>query len=471
MLLFRQKRFLGFSAASWVFLLTFFALIIGFSPYIYAIGWYGVRFEWFRGSSFIGFTFGIVGGLAICFEMLYWVRRKWRGWPSNHLVRIHPLGWPKGNAKSTIERSQTRIRSLVAIPQLIISIPLAFRYLFAGFLSAGTTSDRLLQQSRRWKQLVLLGLWPIISFVLVVVQIIFLWPFWIFSFLTVKSRILPVFLEKNRYKSLADVKSQSPDKQRTFQSQFEEAVFQERLKGFRLIWPTRIWLQGHIFWGMISLIAIIIHSGYRTGGPLTSLLSLLFAGVIFSGIWGLWMQQFRPRWLKTELKDETIYTQIDFFMSKRFETAESIFQNIMGISWVHANWEEKTNEIVSKHQSTQPSIIISALSDYRSRREFHGFFKEQLHPYLLAGKKSKSMLKSEPKCASIFRQIKSLFPDVIHPQIQELQELCDLRRALDRQKNYHWWLHSWLYLHLPLSISMFIVMLLHIAVALRWIGT
>ncbi len=47
-----------------------------------ALGWYGLEGyragTWPGGSSGPGFTFGVLGGLIIVFEMLLWVRKKYR---------------------------------------------------------------------------------------------------------------------------------------------------------------------------------------------------------------------------------------------------------------------------------------------------------------------------------------------------------------------------------------------------------
>lgn len=47
------------------------------------------------------------------------------------------------------------------------------------------------------------------------------------------------------------------------------------------------WLTGHIYLGMVSALAIFLHSGFRGGGPVTAVLLGFFLLVIVSGLLGL----------------------------------------------------------------------------------------------------------------------------------------------------------------------------------------
>src|SRR5438128_428043 len=54
---------------------------------------------------------------------------------------------------------------------------------------------------------------------------------------------------------------------------------------------ARLWLQGHIWFGLISYPIILFHAGMRWGGPLTSVLMWLFTAVVVTGLIGLMLQQ------------------------------------------------------------------------------------------------------------------------------------------------------------------------------------
>ena len=98
MLLFRSERILGASRPFWVWALATICVLVALLPIMWA-WWFhgGERYDWLRGSSAWGIFFGSVGGWLIIFEMLYWVRKKWRGFPSNYLTRENVSGWPVGS--------------------------------------------------------------------------------------------------------------------------------------------------------------------------------------------------------------------------------------------------------------------------------------------------------------------------------------------------------------------------------------
>src|SRR6266571_4629074 len=47
------------------------------------------------------------------------------------------------------------------------------------------------------------------------------------------------------------------------------------------------WLRAHIWLTLLTVPLVLLHSGFRLGGPMTTLLIVLFAVVIVSGIYGL----------------------------------------------------------------------------------------------------------------------------------------------------------------------------------------
>jgi hypothetical protein len=50
--------------------------------------------------------------------------------------------------------------------------------------------------------------------------------------------------------------------------------------------------------------------------------------------------------------------------------------------------------------------------------------------------------------------------------VTELSKMCDERRALLEQERIHFWLHSWLLLHIPLSVAVLVLGVVHVVTAL-----
>jgi hypothetical protein len=70
------------------------------------------------------------------------------------------------------------------------------------------------------------------------------------------------------------------------------------------------WLRAHIWLTLLTIPLVILHSGFRFGGPMTTLLVILYAIVMVSGIYGLALQHQLPRIMKERLPAETVYEQI-----------------------------------------------------------------------------------------------------------------------------------------------------------------
>ena len=70
------------------------------------------------------------------------------------------------------------------------------------------------------------------------------------------------------------------------------------------------WLRAHIWLTLLTIPLVILHSGFRLGGPMTTLLMALYAVVMISGIYGLILQHQIPALMKERLPAETVFEQI-----------------------------------------------------------------------------------------------------------------------------------------------------------------
>jgi hypothetical protein len=84
------------------------------------------------------------------------------------------------------------------------------------------------------------------------------------------------------------------------------------------------WLRAHIWLTLLTIPLVILHSGFRLGGPMTTLLMALFAIVIVSGIYGLVLQHLMPRLMKERLPAETVFEQIPHIRSQLAVAAEKM---------------------------------------------------------------------------------------------------------------------------------------------------
>ena len=81
------------------------------------------------------------------------------------------------------------------------------------------------------------------------------------------------------------------------------------------------WLRAHIWLTFLTIPLVIFHSGFRFGGPMTTLLMVLYAVVMISGIYGLILQHQMPALMKERLPAETVFEQIPHIRAQLVVTA------------------------------------------------------------------------------------------------------------------------------------------------------
>src|SRR5437667_2252896 len=70
------------------------------------------------------------------------------------------------------------------------------------------------------------------------------------------------------------------------------------------------WLRAHIWLTLLTVPLVILHSGFRLGGPMTTLIIILYVVVMVSGIYGLVLQHYVPTVMMERLPAESGYEQI-----------------------------------------------------------------------------------------------------------------------------------------------------------------
>src|SRR5213592_1543240 len=84
------------------------------------------------------------------------------------------------------------------------------------------------------------------------------------------------------------------------------------------------WLRAHIWLTILTIPLVILHSGFRLGGPMTTLLIVLYAIVMISGFYGLFLQHIMPRLMKERLPAETVFEQIPHIRAQLAVAAEKM---------------------------------------------------------------------------------------------------------------------------------------------------
>jgi hypothetical protein len=93
------------------------------------------------------------------------------------------------------------------------------------------------------------------------------------------------------------------------------------------------------------------------------------------------------------------------------------------------------------------------------------FYVNHLKPYLadLPGG-----LRDSRTRATHFEHVRRYVLSNLHPTLDDLASICHERAQLQRQKQLHHWLHGWLFVHVPLSMLLVVLMCAHAVQTLRF---
>ncbi len=270
-----------------------------------------------------------------------------------------------------------------------------------------------------------------------------------------------------------------------------------------LLWPRKHvrswrigsaqqWLRAHVWLGLLSVPLVLMHAKLLfIGGLLNWAIMITFLIVIASGIWGLVLQQFLPRMLLEQVPAETIYDQVDHVASQQCKETERLVKatcepGIQALHWDKEHLHENLSEQSAEDDNDDPGFVV--VTGFRSMTGIQGkvldtvpvyktiqgtqsisnhFFSE-IRPYLKTGRRSDSLLVSPMETSRLMAKLRATCPTEASFVIDHLEHVCTMRRQLDFQIRIHHWLHGWLLVHVPLSVALGILLLIHVPVALMY---
>jgi hypothetical protein len=240
------------------------------------------------------------------------------------------------------------------------------------------------------------------------------------------------------------------------------------------IGSVQSWMRAHIWLTLLTIPLVVLHSGFRLGGPMTILLLALYVIVMVSGIYGLILQHRLPRLMQERVPVETIFEQIPHVRKKLCAAAEDLRESFdaPGTNKVLAAAAARTSDALglakgSEYGDENPiaSAVSAAVSteqvapapDQESEDAIINFLDRQVLPYLRSGRRSELGLGKEQFSDDAFRFVKLHVALPYRGLVEEIQTWCDERRMLDLQTKLHHWLHAWLFVHVPLSFVLLIL--------------
>jgi len=234
------------------------------------------------------------------------------------------------------------------------------------------------------------------------------------------------------------------------------------------------WMRGHIWLGLLSFPLILFHGGFHFGGAVTYPLMVLFIAVVVSGVLGLMLQQVLPRLMLTRVPLETVYEQIDPVVEQLREEADELIAAAAGPLPVNAARTAEirragggADERMGQPRSS-PRAAPVALAPTPESNLLRDAYLRDIRPFLDPAHRRNGILDTAAKSTTLFRELRTALPPVLHESVAELESICDERRQLADQKRLHHWLHGWLLIHVPLSLALLLLGAVHAVIALRY---
>lgn len=234
---------------------------------------------------------------------------------------------------------------------------------------------------------------------------------------------------------------------------------------------AQTWMRGHLWLGLTSLPLIVFHAGFTIGSGLTLVLMLLLAVVIASGVWGAWLQHTLPRRMMRDLPMETIYEQIDHVRAQLLMEADTVVSEACGKLEVEtivptARWRGVAGT-AGEAESAKSALATIDRVDAEASAPLREFYRAEMRGFL--GRPTTDHPLADPgKAEARFDKLRALLPETFRGAITDLENICEEERQLRRQSRMHLVLHGWQLAHVPLSIALLVLAMVHIVMALRF---
>lgn len=244
---------------------------------------------------------------------------------------------------------------------------------------------------------------------------------------------------------------------------------------------AQVWMRAHIWLGLQCVPLLILHSGFRWGGTLSTVLMVLLIIVVVSGVWGLVLQQWLPRQMLDELPAETIYSQIDHLSDLLLADAERLVRATCGPA--PGEEDRQFSSVGGGGAGAEDYVVVGAVrsvgrlqgkvvqalpaTNVPETEPLRAFFHSTVAPFLRVAA-TNSLLHHPARRKAAFENMRTALPIAAHASLNILEESCNQRWQWAQQARWHFWLHNWLWIHFPLSVALVVLMVAHVWVALKY---
>ena len=282
----------------------------------------------------------------------------------------------------------------------------------------------------------------------------------------------------------------------------------KRLRKYKL-GRTKFWVAYHLWLGLACGPLAFIHSGFRFGGAFSTILMILLLLVLASGVFGWIMQVVIPRWMLGNLPQETILNQIDdVSLLSALENRQMLTVSLGGkppntgklvmledqLATLRsggslpsmnltrqAESHNKSNAIIvgaMQRRDPQRVSISNDLADDLTPADRAEIWKQYtlvIEPFLLrnvvsSGTQSvkRSPIRTLQKTQDWFKNLRESCSASAGPILDSLQGSVEQRLQFDAQRMAHAWLHRWIAFHAGISVTLGVLLIVHIIQSLRY---
>ena len=222
------------------------------------------------------------------------------------------------------------------------------------------------------------------------------------------------------------------------------------------------WMRMHIWLGLLAVPCIWFHSGFAFGGALTTAIMVLFYAVSASGVVGVVLQQVVPSVITRRVPFETVLGQIEHVRAGLAVDAYELVASIAGpIPEAVAEQQRFEAEVSGPQAGSWKAVTRQRPADapVPEAAPIKAAYVSVVRPYLAAAGRG---------ALPDLRPLLLAAPEEWRPKLDRLQTICEEARQLTVQRRLHGALHNWLFIHAPLSLALFVLVAVHIVVALRY---
>ncbi len=238
---------------------------------------------------------------------------------------------------------------------------------------------------------------------------------------------------------------------------------------------AQTWMRGHLWLGLLSLPLIMLHAGLTFGVGLTAVLMWLFVVVVVSGVAGAWLQHTMPSRLLREVPMETIYDQIAHVRAQLLDEADTVVAEACGKLELEAvapaarDAYDRTAGGAVAETATAAAAALATTSriDAEESAPLREFYMQEMRAFVKQATAAHPLADARTAAAR-FEKVRALVPADFQAAIADLENICEEERQLIRQSRLHRVLHGWLLVHVPLSIALLVLAVVHIVMALRY---